>query len=197
MFNFKFKFIIIVTIFLFVIVTFINNDFYYSADIYNKTIEISDFFTSDDMVVLNDKNEIVVREEVYDNLTMEELVDKLNRNLYDDLSGKGFLYASYSLERGVDPYLAVAISLLETGCKWGCSGLVKRCNNVGGMIGNGCNGFASFSTLDNGIMAFVDNISKNYVAYGLTNADLMNPKYAENPTWAYNVNKYISIIKNN
>ena len=184
MFNFKFKFIIIVTIFLFVIVTFINNDFYYSADIYNKTIEISDFFTSDDMVVLNDKNEIVVREEVYDNLTMEEL-------------GKGYLYASYSLERGVDPYLAVAISLLETGCKWGCSRLVKRCNNVGGMIGNGCNGFASFSTLDNGIMAFIDNISKNYVAYGLTNADLMNPKYAENPTWAYNVNKYISIIKNN
>lgn len=195
MFNFKFK-----LIFLFLALSFVFFIIYgtdYSADLYNKTIELSDKFTSDDRVVLNDKNEIVVRVEVYDGLTMEELTNKLNRNLYDDLSGKGYLYSSYSLERGVDPYLAVAISLEETGCKWGCSGIVKRCNNVGGMVGSGCNGYSSFSSLDDGIRAFIDNISKNYVAYGLTTAELMNPKYAENSNWAYNVNKYISVIKNN
>lgn len=197
MYNFKLKFIIIVSIFLFVIVTFINNDFYYSADIYNKTIEISDVFKSDDRVVLNDKNEIVIREEVYDGLTIEELTDKLNRHLPNELSGKGYLYASYSLEKGVDPYLAVAISLEETGCKWRCSSLVRSCNNVGGMIGNGCNGYSRFSSLDNGIRSFIDNISKNYVKYGLTTAELMNPKYAENPLWARNVNRYINNIRNN
>ena len=65
------------------------------------------------------------------------------------------------------------------------------------MIGNGCNGYSRFSSLDNGIRSFIDNISKNYVKYGLTTAELMNPKYAENPLWARNVNRYINNIRNN
>ena len=52
------------------------------------------------------------------------------------------------------------------------------------------------TTLDDGIRAFIDNISRNYVAYGLTTADTMNPKYAENPAWANNVNNYITRIRN-
>lgn len=134
---------------------------------------------------------------VYDGMTLDELANKLNRSLKNELSGKGYLYASYSLEKGVDPYLAVAISLEETGCNWNCSGLVKSCNNVGGMKGSGCGSYGYFDTLDNGIKAFIDNISRNYVAYGLTTADTMNPKYAENPMWSTNVNNYISRIKNN
>ncbi len=134
---------------------------------------------------------------VYDGMTMDELSSKLDRVLKNELSGKGYLYASYSLEKNVDPYLAVAISLEETGCNYNCSNLVKSCNNVGGMIGTGCNGFSAWPTLDDGIRAFIDNIYRNYVAYGLTTADTMNPKYAENPMWSSNVNNYISIIKNN
>mgnify|MGYP003294020498 CR=1 FL=1 len=133
---------------------------------------------------------------VYDCLTMDELASKLERSLKNELSGKGYLYASYSLEKGVDPYLAVAISLEETGCNWNCSKLVKTCNNVGGMKGSGCGSYGAFPTLDDGIKAFIDNIYKNYVAYGLTTADTMNPKYAENPAWSTNVNRYITKIKN-
>lgn len=133
----------------------------------------------------------------YDGLTMEELASKLDRSLKNELSGKGYLYASYSLEKGVDPYLAVAISLEETGCTWNCSKLVKSCNNVGGMKGSGCGSYGAFPTLDDGIRAFIDNIYRNYVAYGLTTADTMNPKYAENPMWSTNVNAYITKIKNN
>lgn len=133
---------------------------------------------------------------VYDDLTMEELASKLDRSLKNELSGKGYLYASYSLEKGVDPYLAVAISLEETGCNWNCSKLVKTCNNVGGMKGSGCGSYGAFPTLDDGIRAFIDNIYRNYVAYGLTTADTMNPKYAENPAWSTNVNRYITKIKN-
>lgn len=134
---------------------------------------------------------------VYDGMTLDELASKLDRSLKNELGGKGYLYASYSLEKGVDPYLAVAISLEETGCNWNCSNLVKTCNNVGGMKGYGCGSYGYFNTLDDGIKAFIDNISRNYVAYGLTTAELMNPKYAENPAWSGNVNNYINIIKNN
>lgn len=134
---------------------------------------------------------------VYEGMTMNELASKLDRFLKNDLSGKGYLYASYALEKGVDPYLAVAISLEETGCNANCSTLVKTCHNVGGMKGTGCGMYGYFDTLDAGIKAFIDNIYRNYVAYGLTTADTMNPKYAENPSWARNVNNYINIIKNN
>ena len=134
---------------------------------------------------------------VYDGLTMDELASKLERSMKNELSGKGYLYASYAIEKGVDPYLALAISLEETGCNWNCSNLVKSCNNVGGMIGSGCGGFSSWPTLDDGIRAFIDNIARNYVAYGLTTAETMNPKYAENPAWSTNVNNYIYRIKNN
>ena len=134
---------------------------------------------------------------VYDNLTMEELASKLDRTLKNELAGKGYLYASYSLEKGVDPYLAVAITMEETGCNWNCSNLVKTCNNVGGMKGSGCGSYGYFNTLDDGIKAFIDNIERNYVAYGLTTAEAMNPKNAENPLWSSNVNNYINKIKSN
>lgn len=141
-------------------------------------------------------NALEEEKKVYDGLTIEELSAKLDRTLSYDLAGKGHLYASYCLEKGVDPYLAVAISMEETGCKWGCSRLVKTCNNVGGMKGLGCGSYGYFNTIDDGIKAFIDNIERNYVAYGLTTAETMNPKYAENPMWSRNVNNYIEKIRN-
>ena len=135
---------------------------------------------------------------VYDGLTMEELAAKLDRILNDDLKGKGYLYASHSLEMGVDPYLAVAISLLETGCKWTCSRLVKECNNVGGQKGSpGCDGgsYKTYNTLDEGIIGFIDNIYYNYVAYDLLTPAQMSRKYAESTTWAPKVENYMEQIR--
>ena len=132
---------------------------------------------------------------VYDGMTLDELSDKINRSLNSTISGKGYLIASHSLEMGVDPYMATAIMLHETGCKWGCSYLVNACNNVGGQKGSGCGAYAYFNSLDEGIMAFINNLSHNYIDYGLTTPELINPKYAEDPNWAKNVNKYIEQIK--
>ena len=56
----------------------------------------------------------------------------------------GYAYATYSLELGVDPYLAVAISMHETGCTWNCSYLLKACNNVGGQKGEGCGSYRAY-----------------------------------------------------
>lgn len=135
---------------------------------------------------------------VYDGLTLTELSNKLEKSLNSDLSGKGKLFASYSLDLGLDPYLAVAIVLQETGCKWDCSQLVKQCNNVGGIKGApGCWGgsYKAFPTLDEGIKGYLDNLYYNYYSKGLTTPELINPIYAESKTWASKVNYYISEIK--
>ena len=138
---------------------------------------------------------IAPRTEVYDGLTLDELSEKINRSLSSNISGKGYLIASHCLEKGVDPYMATAIILQETGCKWGCSYLVNACNNVGGQKGSGCGDYNSFNTLDEGIMAFIDNLERNSISYGLTTPETINPKYAEDPNWSVNVNKYIEAIK--
>ena len=133
-------------------------------------------------------------------MTISELSEKLNRSMKSTIAGKGELLASYSLEKGVDPYLALGIMLLETGCNWTCSYLTRVCNNVGGMKGSpGCGGgsYKSFATIDEGIMKFIDNLANNYYAYGLTTPETMNKKYAESSTWAMKVNNYISQIKAN
>ena len=147
-------------------------------------------------IIVEEEEIVIVPEIVYDNLTYDELVSKLNRTLSDDLSGKGDLIASKSLELGVDPYLATAIMMHETGCTWGCSYLVKACNNVGGQKGYGCGEYSSFATLDDGIVAMITNLYNNYYLYGLTTPETINPKYAEDPNWSNNINNYIIRIKN-
>ena len=135
---------------------------------------------------------------VYENMTLDELSAKLNRSLGSTLSGQGYTFAAYSIELGVDPYVAVAIALHETGCKWDCSTLVKQCNNVGGMKGApGCGGgsYKAFPTLDAGIRGYIENLSRNYYAVGLNTPELMNSKYAASTTWAVKVNSYVSQIR--
>lgn len=151
-----------------------------------------------DTTELNDENNANVEEIVYDGLTRQELIDKLNRNMNSTIAGKGELFADYALELGLDPYLALAIVLHETGCSWDCSTLVKTCNNVGGQKGNpGCgNGsYMAYPTLDDGIRGYMDNLYKNFYALGLTTPETINPKYASSTTWASKINYYIEKIR--
>ena len=139
------------------------------------------------------------RKVVWDDLTVEELTLKLNKNLYSDLEGMGEHFARYTEETGLDPYLAVAIVNLETGCKWGCSTLARSCNNIGGIKGSpSCNGgsYKRFDTLEEGIKSYLDLVYYNYYSVGLDTAEKMNPKYAESTSWAFKVNNYYNDIKN-
>ncbi len=152
----------------------------------------------DSISELSKENNVTKRVIVYDGMTMSELTEKLNRSLKSTIAGKGDIFASYSLERGVDPYLAVSIMLLETGCNWSCSSLMRKCNNVGGQKGSpSCDGgsYKSYPSLDEGIKGFIDNIADNYYAYGLTTPEAMNKKYAASNVWAIKVNNYISSVK--
>lgn len=134
-------------------------------------------------------------------ISYEELVNKLNRSLNSTLSGKGEAFAKYATNLGIDPYLAVAIVLHETGCKWSCSSLLQQCNNVGGMkSGNSrCEGtsYAAFATLDAGIEAYMNNLYNNYISQGLTTPEAMGPKYAASTTWASRVRAYMNEIEAN
>ena len=130
-----------------------NSEILQNSVVINETVE--------NMVQDNteiEEPEAIIEEEpkVYDGKTLEELADLLNKSLNSTISGKGYLIASYSIEKNVDPYMATAIMLHETGCKWGCSRLVVECNNVGGQKGTGCGSYGYFNSLDEGIMAFID-----------------------------------------
>ena len=165
------------------------------ADTLMDPATINEEMVSDEIITTPEiKEEKII---VYENMTYEELVDKLNRTLSSDLTGMGYAYATYSLELGVDPYLAVAISMHETGCTWNCSYLLKACNNVGGQKGEGCGEYKAYDTLEEGIYGFILNIKNKYVDYGLLTAEQMNPKYAEDPMWASKVNNYIEKIRDN
>lgn len=130
---------------------------------------------------------------VYEGLTLEELSIKLDNQLNSTLSGYGKTIATLSLERNVDPVVATSIILVETGCKWKCSYLVRNNYNVGGMRGR--KGYMKFSSLEEGLRAFVGNLQKNYYEKGLTTPETMNKKYAENPNWHKDVNYYVKLIK--
>ena len=174
-----------------------------SANMYvkgKKNEKIEATFKEVEMEIIPASVVIPPRTEVYDNMTLEELAAKINRNLGDGyIASKGELIASYCIEKGVVPYIAVAIMLHETGCRAKCSNLVRQCNNVGGQKGSpGCGGgaYKSFSTLDEGIYGFVNNLYKNYYAHGLNTVETIAPRYAEGNTWAGKINWYVNLIKN-
>jgi len=136
-------------------------------------IGIFNYIDSKDVVAVSKESEISYVENkeeiVYDGMTLKELGDKLNKSLKSDLAGTGYLYAKYSIEYGVDPYLAVAISLHESGCNatGGCSDKVVSCNNVGGQrfsprcySGAGAT-YGRYDTLEEGIEGFIRNIYRN------------------------------------
>lgn len=153
----------------------------------------------DENIITTEEVTTTTRKVIWDDLTVEELTLKLNKNLYSDLEGTGEHFARYSEETGLDPYLAVAIVNLETGCKWGCSSLARSCNNIGGIKGSpSCNGgsYKRFDTLEEGIKSYLDLVYYNYYSVGLDTAEKMNPKYAESTSWAFKVNNYYNDIKN-
>ena len=135
---------------------------------------------------------------IYDGMTLTELTNKLNKSLNDYMTNTGYFFAKFTKDTGMDPYLAVSIVLLETGCKWKCSSLTTKCNNIGGLKGGeSCNGksYRRYDSLAEGIEGYLNIIYKNYYLEGLTTPELMNPKYAASSQWATKVNKYIEEVK--
>lgn len=135
---------------------------------------------------------------IYEGMTVTELTNKLNKSLGSYLTNTGYFFAKYTKDTGINPYLSVAIVLLETGCKWGCSTITVECNNIGGMKGtNKCGNreYSQYETLEEGIEAYLNNIYYNYYLLGLDTPEKMSSKYAASSTWASKVNIYIKEIR--
>lgn len=165
----------------------LNSKIFYKA----ARIDLNDEFLTAEKQV---KEEIRKSQVVWDNLTMDELSAKLERSMNSTLKGKGKLFATYSIKLGLDPYLALAITLHETGCAYSCSGLLKTHNNLGGLKG-GNGKYMAFPTLDDGIKGYLDILYKRYYSKGLTTPEKMNHVYAQSTTWASKVNWYMKKIK--
>ena len=141
------------------------------------------------------------RVEVYEGMTIEELGEKLNRSLGSDIvAGKGGLIATECINRGVDPYIATAILLHETGCGSRCSTLARTCYNFGGQKGApGCNGgaYKQFSSIDEGLVGLISNLNNNYFSRGLNTIETIGPRYAESGEWVGKIHWYVDKIRNN
>ena len=169
----------------------------YNVKVLKNEIEKTSNERANRLAIQETKNENTP-EIVYDGLTLDELADKLNRSLNSDLSGYGYQFASKSIELGLDPYLALAIVLHETGCSWECSGLVKACYNVGGQKGDpGCgnSSYQAFGSMEEGINAYLENLYYNYVAQGLTTPEAINTRYASSQAWSQKIYYYIDKIR--
>ncbi len=135
----------------------------------------------------------VLRVEVYQGMTMDELSKKLNKSLGGILAGHGKTIAEHSLKVGVDPYIVTAIMMHETGN--GTSRIANSCYNFGGQKGSGCGAYKRYASVDEGLKGMIDNLYKNYYAYGLTTVETIGGKYAESSSWAGMINWYIGQIK--
>lgn len=157
--------------------------------------------------VFIEKEEVAINETLtdttilYDGLTEQDLILKLEKSLKNELSGTGINFVNYYKTTGLDPYLAVAIVLHETGCTWTCSSLVRECYNYGGMKGGEQTykdtRYTCYSSKEEGINAYLNMLYNNYYSKGLITAELINPKYATSLEWAVKINNYIEKIKNN
>ena len=135
----------------------------------------------------------VLRTEVYQGMTIEELSAKLNRSLGGILAGHGRTIAEHSLKVGADPYVVTAIMMHETGN--GTSRIANSCYNFGGQKGSGCGGWKRYGSVDEGLKGMIDNLYNNYYAHGLTTVEAIGSKYAESGSWPSMINWYIGRIK--
>lgn len=137
---------------------------------------------------------------IYDGMTVTELTNKLNKSLNSYMTNTGYFFADFTRRTGLDPYLSVAIVMLETGCKWSCSTLTKECNNIGGLKGGktcGNRQYSKYDTLEEGISSYLNIIYNNYYLKGMTTPETMASTYAASSTWAQKVNSYIRELKEN
>ena len=153
-------------------------------------------FSEVEMEVTPSSIVIPPRIEVYEGMTLEEVAMQLDKSLKNDIAGKGMVIAAKSIELGVDPFVAAAIMMHETGCGQSqCSSIARNCYNFGGQKGSGCGMYKRYNSIDEGLEGIINNLYKNYYSMGLNTIEKIAPKYAESTTWASKVTWYVNKIK--
>ena len=109
----------IITISLIVIITFV-----YVFYLINKTNKLNTMYAYQNNNINSNIEQEEINEEttslevqepeivtVYEDYTMEELSEQLEKSLNSDISGYGSFIANYTIEKNVDTFLATAIML--------------------------------------------------------------------------------------
>lgn len=142
-------------------------------------------------------NASILRQEVFEGMTLDELAEKINRTLKNEISGQGYTIANKCIELGVDPYITTAIIMHETGCgQNSCSNIARNCFNFGGQKGSGCGAYKRYNSIEEGLEGMITNLYNNYYAYGLNTVEAIGPRYAESTTWVGKINWYVNKIRN-
>lgn len=142
-------------------------------------------------------NASILRQEVFEGMTLDELAEKINRTLKNEISGQGYTIANKCIELGVDPYITTAIIMHETGCgQNSCSNIARNCFNFGGQKGSGCGAYKRYNSIEDGLEGMITNLYNNYYAYGLNTVEAIGPRYAESTTWVGKINWYVNKIRN-
>lgn len=128
----------------------------------------------------------------YEGKSVSEIGEILNRTFGGVLAGTGETFARLCLEKGMDPYLLAAISAHETGN--GTSSAARNKYNFGGLMCS--SGLCRYSSVDEGLVSYVNVVYNNYYSKGLTTAEAMNKKYAASSSWSAKVNSWYNTIKN-
>lgn len=92
------------------------------------------------------------------------------------LAGRESQFAKYGSKYNVDPALAMAIAMWETGN--GSSKMLRQKNNVGGMYDSRNKTFFKFPSVEAGIESMIRNLHKNYTSQGLKTIAQIQKKYA-------------------
>lgn len=128
------------------------------------------------------KDDITVKEVQAKVLEVTELPKQENKAVEEqkekvcNLDSTSCKIAKFGKEIGLNEeqiLISIAISQWETGNYTSNAFLTK--NNVGGMMCN--SGLISYSSLDEGINAFLTNLKNNYFDIGLDTIDKIKPKY--------------------
>ena len=82
----------------------------------SSSVAVKSSSLTDSVIINNNAAVGIMRKEVYKGMTLDEVANQINKSLKNDISGKGMVIASKSIELGVDPFVATAIILHETGC---------------------------------------------------------------------------------
>ena len=177
---------------------FFNNKQIINYDLFNHQIEVSIDNIAKEEKEYKDYLAAYYKKYYYMGEKKSDIARKLNRELNSTLKNKGAFIVEYSSKVGMDPYLATAVMLQETGCKWTCSYITRTCNNVGGNKGSpSCNGgsYKKFSTIEEGIKFAIDKLNYYYTEKGLKTTKEINPYYAGDSTWYVKVNRYMNRLK--
>lgn len=142
---------------------------------------LSTLITKDEIKVVSASTTITetIKEEIEEIEPIEEIIElpEVKTCPYDEISCKIF-DAGIEKELSDDEILmAIAISKWETGNY--TSYAFKSLNNVGGMMyWNGSKSvLQSFSSIDEGIEKYLNNLEKNYYNLGLDTLEEIQPKY--------------------